>query len=88
MTLPLDLSKLTEAEKDALILVLLARLEAAEKRIAELEARLGEPAKTSDNSSLPPSQGPKANRPQEAKRKGPRKGSLGHGLRPLPSQAG
>lgn len=85
MTLPLDLSKLTEAEKDALILVLAARPEAAEKRIAELEARRGEPAKTSDNSSLPPSKGHKANRPDQAKRKGPRKGSLGRqgGGRPL-----
>lgn len=85
MTLPLDLSKLTEAEKDALILVLAARPEAAEKRIAELEARLGEPAKTSDTSSLPPSKGHKANRPDQAKRKGPRKGSLGRqgGGRPL-----
>lgn len=77
MTLPLDLTKLTEAEKDALILVLVARLEAAEKRIAELEARLGEAAKSSDNSSLPPSKGPKANRPDHPKRQGPRKGSLG-----------
>src|SRR5689334_10206151 len=40
-----DLSKLTEAEKDALILRLLARLEEAEKRIAELEARLEGAAK-------------------------------------------
>src|SRR5512143_576290 len=58
---------------------LAARLEAAEKRIAELEARLGEPARTSDNSSLPPSQGHKA------RREGPRQGSLGRkgGGRPL-----
>jgi transposase InsO family protein len=38
---------LTPEEKDALILALL-------DRIAALEAKLGEPPKTPDNSSLPP----------------------------------
>lgn len=82
---PLDLHTLSEAEKDALIVLLLARLEAAEKRIAELEAKLKEPSKTPDNSSLPPSKGAKANRPDKAKRTGPRQGSLGRkgGGRPL-----
>src|SRR5512135_2980906 len=85
MTALPDLNKLTGTEKDALILVLLARLEAAEERIADLEARLGEPARTSNNSSLPPSQGHKANRPDKARREGPRQGSLGRkgGGRPL-----
>ena len=46
-------------------------------RVAELEAKLGVPPKTPDNSSVPPSQGKKANRDDKAKRKGPRKGSLG-----------
>ena len=32
-------------------------------RVAELETRLGQPPKTPDNSSLPPSKGQKANRP-------------------------
>jgi hypothetical protein len=50
MTPPPDLSRLTEAEKDALILALWAR-------VAELEARLNAPPKTPDNSSLPPSRG-------------------------------
>ena len=54
-----DLSRLTPAEKDALILALL-------DRIAALEAKLGEPPKTPDNSSLPPSRGRKANRPPQA----------------------
>jgi transposase len=54
-----DLSRLSHAEKDVLILALFQRLEAAERRIAELEARLGEPPKTPDNSSLPPSKGQK-----------------------------
>ena len=56
-----DLSRLTPAEKDALIPALL-------DRIAALEAKLGEPPKTPDNSSLPPSRGRKKNRPPRPKR--------------------
>jgi transposase len=70
MTPPPDLSRLTEAEKDALILALWAR-------VAELEARLDAPPKTPGNSSLPPSSGRKANRPEKARPPGPRRGSLG-----------
>jgi transposase len=76
----LDLSKLSHAEKDALILTLLARLDEAHKLIAELQTRIEElsrPGKTPDNSSLPPSKGQKPNRPEKAKRQGPRQGSLG-----------
>src|SRR5436309_754946 len=78
MTPPPDLSRLTEAEKDALILALWAR-------VAELEARLNAPPKTPDNSSLPPSRGRKADRPEKARPPGPRRGSLGRegGGRPL-----
>src|SRR6516225_9326044 len=56
-----------------------------EQRIAELEARLGEPGKTPANSSLPPSKGQKPNQPEKAKHSGPRQGSLGRkgGGRPL-----
>jgi transposase len=80
-----NLDHLSHAEKDALIRALWQRLEAAERRIAELEARLAEPGKTPDNSSLPPSKGEKPNRPEKTKRAGPRKGSLGRkgGGRPL-----
>jgi len=80
-----DLSQLSHAEKDALILALWQRLEAAERRIAELEARLAEPRKTPDNSSLPPSKGQRPNREEKTKRDGPRQGSLGRkgGGRPL-----
>jgi transposase len=72
-----NLDHLSHAEKDALIRALWQRLEAAERRIAELEARLAEPGKTPDNSSLPPSQGQKPNQPEKAGRVGPRRGSLG-----------
>ena len=74
---PPDLTLLSQTEKDALIRALWQRLEMAERRIAELEAKLGEPPKTPDNSSVPPSKGEKANQPDKAKRQGPRRGSLG-----------
>ncbi|MBV9249520.1 MAG: IS66 family transposase [Acetobacteraceae bacterium] len=60
-----------------MIRALWQRLEAAERRIAELEARLAGPGKTPDNSSLPPSKGQKPDRPAKTKRAGPRQGSLG-----------
>jgi len=80
-----DLDHLSHAEKDALIRTLWHRLEMAERRIADLEAKLNEPSKTPDNSSLPPSKGQKPNRPEKAQRVGPRQGSLGRkgGGRPL-----
>ncbi len=75
-----DLSKLSHAEKDALILTLMARLDEAHKLTAELRARIDDltrPGKTPGKSSLPPSKGHKPNRPEDAKLQGPRKGSLG-----------
>ncbi len=72
-----DLSGLTHEQKDALIRALWAQVQALTARVAELEAKLGGPPKTPDNSSLPPSSGPKANRPEQGKRAGPRQGSLG-----------
>jgi len=77
MTVLPDLNQLTHEEKDALIRALWAQVQALTARVAELEARLGAPPKTPDNSSLPPSQGKKPNRPDKAKRHGPRPGSLG-----------
>jgi transposase len=76
----LDLSKLSHAEKDALILSLFAQLQAALARIAVLEKRLDglqSPPKTPENSSLPPSKGQKQNRPKKIRHEGPRTGSLG-----------
>ena len=84
MTALPNLSYLSHDEKDALIRALWAQVQALTARVqiltarvAELEARLGGPPKTPDNSSVPPSQGKKANRADKPKREGPRKGSLG-----------
>jgi transposase len=64
---PPDLKFLDSAAKDALILALVERVNALiaenaklKERLAQLEAKLGEPPKTPSNSSLPPSQGRKA----------------------------
>jgi len=89
----IDLSKLSHAEKDAIILSLLplvGQLEAALARIAELEARLAlleKPAKTPDNSSLPPSRGQKSDQPADGA-KLPRKSRPGFGraLEPNPDR--
>jgi transposase len=88
----IDISRLTVAEKDALILSLLplaGQLEAALARIAELEKRLARferPAKTPDNSSLPPSRGQKPDR--AAGDKPPRQSRPGFGrtLHPNPDR--
>jgi len=92
VTPDIDLSKVTVAEKDALILSLLplvGQLQAALARIAELEVRLAKferPGKTPDNSSLPPSKGQKPDRP--AGDKPPRKSRPGVGrtLHPDPDR--
>lgn len=89
----IDLSQLTVAEKDALILSLLplvGQLQAALARIAELEARLAlleRPPKTPDNSSLPPSKGQKSNQPSDGN-KPPRASRPGFGrtLEPNPDR--
>jgi transposase len=80
-----DLNHLSHAEKDALIRALWAQVQGLTARVGELEAKAGEPGKTPDNSSLPPSKGQKPNQPEKAKRVGPRPGSLGRkgGGRPL-----
>src|SRR3954468_17988881 len=77
MTPPPDLSRLAEAEKDALVLALWAQVQALTARVAHLEARLDAPTRTPGTSSLPPSSGRKADRPEKARPPGPRRGSLG-----------
>jgi transposase len=92
VTPDIDLGKLSHAGKDALIrslLPLVGQLQAALARIAELEARLAkleQPAKTPDNSSLPPSTGQKPDVPVGGKR--PRKGRPGvaRALEPNPDR--
>ena len=97
MTSPPDLSALSHVEKDTLILALFAQLAAAHERIAAqdarilaLEARLNEltrPPKTPDNSSKPPSQGQKQDRPSPTDRpvRKSRPG-VGRALHPNPDQ--
>ena len=78
MTTQPNLTRLSHAEKDTLIAALTARLAVAHEqlaaqdtRIAALEARLEEltrPPKTPGNSSKPPSQGQKLDKPPPARR--------------------
>src|SRR5260370_3076078 len=66
-------AKLSKDELIALVLAQAAQIEELTRRIAELEAKLGGPPKTPDNSSVPPSQGRKPNRAERRaakKRKG------------------
>jgi transposase len=95
---PPDVSKLSHAEKDALIVALSAQFAGAQQliasqaaRIAELEARLDElvrPPKTPDNSSKPPSQGQKQDRPAPDAARPARKSRPGVGrtLHPNPDR--
>lgn len=58
------LSRLSKEELIDIILAQARQIELLERRIAELEAKRGEPPKTSDNSSVPPSRDRKANKPE------------------------
>jgi len=64
-----DFSNLSHAQKDALIVSLMAQVAALTARLTELEAKLGLPAKTPDNSSVPPSKGQKKSEPSTPKAK-------------------
>lgn len=87
-----DLSRLSHDQKDALIVTLHAQAQALHgqvqtltQRVADLEAKQSDPPKTPDNSSTPPSQGRKKNRPAKRAKSGRRQGSVGRkgGGRPL-----
>ena len=60
----MDADSLAKFDKPELIELVLK----LEERIAQLEARLKIPPKTPDNSSLPPSKGQKADRPERQKK--------------------
>ncbi|HYH19757.1 MAG TPA: IS66 family transposase [Azospirillum sp.] len=68
MTLP-PRYRLSDAEKDALLLEQAALIERLVARVAELEALLGKPKKTSANSHIPPSQDGPGREARKAKRR-------------------
>lgn len=51
------LDSLSNKELIGLVLAQVEQIAALQSRVAGLEAKLGKPPKTPDNSSLPPSQG-------------------------------
>ena len=65
--------RLSEAEKDALLVEQAALIERLVARVAELEALVGKPKKTSVNSHMPPSQDGPDGKPREAKARRRRK---------------
>ena len=71
--------------KDALIATLLARIEQLVARVAELEAKLGLPPKTPDNSSVPPSKGQKPSGSGQAKGKAKAHAGAHRPLHPNPT---
>ena len=83
-TLP-ALERLSDHEKDALMVSLWAEVQRLQTRVAELEAKLREPVKDARNSSVPPSRTPKANKPPRPPKETRREASVGRagGGRPL-----
>jgi transposase len=86
-----ELERLSEPEKDALILALWAEVQRLQFRLAVLEAKSHEPRKDAHNSSVPPSQTPKANLstgPRTGRRREASVGRAGGGrpLHPNPDQ--
>jgi transposase len=81
------LERLSDQEKDALIVALWAEVQRLQTRLAELEAKLREPVKDARNSSVPPSQTRKANTPTRPPQGRRREASVGRagGGRPLHS---
>ncbi|MFN3077680.1 MAG: DUF6444 domain-containing protein [Alphaproteobacteria bacterium] len=61
MSPPPHFVALSVSDKDALLAKLWAENEALKAQVAELQKKLGQPAKTPQNSSIPPSRGQKAN---------------------------
>src|SRR5215207_7237909 len=68
----MDRAGLDELDREALIAIILRQQETIERLVAdaaELRAQIGQPVKTSENSSVPPSVGFKANRAERRSRK-------------------
>jgi transposase len=85
------LDRLSEQEKDALLIALWAEVQRLQSRVTELEAKLQEPVKDARNSSIPPSQARKADlppRPPQGMRREASVGRAGGGrpLHPNPDQ--
>ena len=74
---PGDIDSLDQDDLKPLVLTLLEQIKTLQARIAELEAGAGQPPKTWTNSSIPPSKGQKANRPDPTADKKGRKGRPG-----------
>ena len=74
------------ADKDAIIAALTATNAVLVARIAELEAKLDQPPKTPNNSSLPPSKGQKASETSKPKAKGKPHAGTHRALHPHPTR--
>ena len=83
-TLP-ELERLSEREKDALIVALWAEVQRLQARLAAFEAKQQEPVKDAHNSSVPPSRTQKTNVPPGPRTEPHREASVGRagGGRPL-----
>src|SRR4249920_2513774 len=81
-----NFSLLNAKEKDALILQLLARLEALERENAGLREKLNLPPKTPDNSSTPPAAGHKSNGETTRRPKGKPHAGAHRPLHPNPTR--
>src|SRR6266581_214881 len=82
-----ELAKLSKEALIALGLTQSAQIEELTRRIAELEAKLGGPPKTPDNSSTPPSQARKPNRAERrAAKKRTRRPGVSRALAPNPDR--
>lgn len=91
----MDRAALASADKETLILLVLTQAEAISSltrqvemltaRVAELEAKLGLPPKTPDNSSTPPSQGLKGSEASASKLKGKPHAGAHRALHPNPT---
>lgn len=81
--------ELAQLDKDTLIDIIFRQqemIERLEARVAELESKLNQPPKTPRNSSRPPSQGQKANRPARTAKKGKASGGNARNLHPDPDR--